>query len=195
MIWTRQTAIENRENSISESIFQLIETLSKIETMNQTSNIFDSQIMKTMKVSTQQKFDYAILQVEFNQFKQKRERVELLKKIEKTKTIKIAEFFENKFVSLMNRIMINEFQKKKFFKIMNSKKYKSAHNTILILSYENVEKFLRFADIFTSTIKTRFCSLKVFLRTYQRKIEKNIKKSLILFSFFKNNLWIFYKNI
>ncbi len=30
---------------------------------------------------------------------------------------------------------------------------------------------------------------------YRRKIEKNIKKSLILFLFFKNNLLIFYKNI
>jgi hypothetical protein len=74
----------------------------------------------------QQKFDYATLQVEFNQLEQKRERIELLKKIEKAKAIKIAEFFENKFVLLMNRIMIDELQKKKFFKIMNSKKYKNA---------------------------------------------------------------------
>ncbi len=79
--------------------------------MNQTSNIFKSQIMKAVKISTQQKFDYATLQVEFNQFEQKSERIELLKKIEKAKTIKIVEFFENKFVSLMNRIMINELQK------------------------------------------------------------------------------------
>jgi hypothetical protein len=82
--------------------------------------------MKMIKVSTQQQFDYAILQVELNQFEQKREEVELLKKIKKAKTIKIAEFFENKLVSLMNRIMIDELQKKKFFKIMNSKKYKNA---------------------------------------------------------------------
>jgi uncharacterized protein YlbG (UPF0298 family) len=67
--------------------------------------------MKAVKISTQQKFDYATLQVEFNQFEQKSERIELLKKIEKAKTIKIVEFFENKFVSLMNRIMINELQK------------------------------------------------------------------------------------
>jgi hypothetical protein len=69
--------------------------------------------MRTIKVSTQQKLDYAILQVELNQFEQKRERVELLKKIEKTKAIKIVEFFENKLVLLMNRIMIDELQKKK----------------------------------------------------------------------------------
>jgi activator of 2-hydroxyglutaryl-CoA dehydratase len=94
--------------------------------MNQTSNIFESQIMRAIKVSTQQKFDYATLQVELNQFEQKRERIELLKKVEKAKAIKIVEFFENKLASLMNRIMIDEFQKKKFFKIMNSKKYKNA---------------------------------------------------------------------
>jgi hypothetical protein len=81
--------------------------------------------MKAIKVSTQQKFDYATLQVELNQLEQKRKRVKLLKKIEKAKTIKIAEFLENKFVFLMNRIMIDKFQKKKFFKIMNSKKYKN----------------------------------------------------------------------
>ncbi len=80
--------------------------------MNQTSNIFKNQIMKTIKISTQQKFDYAILQIELNQFEQKRERVELFKKIEKTKTIKIVEFFENKLVSLINRIIIDEFSKK-----------------------------------------------------------------------------------
>jgi hypothetical protein len=126
MIRTRQIAIENRKNSLSESIFQLIEAISKTKTMNQTSNIFESQIMKAIKISTQQKLNYATLQIEFNQFEQKRERIELFKKIEKAKTIKIAEFFENKFVSLMNRIIIDELQKKRFFKIMNSKKYKNA---------------------------------------------------------------------
>ncbi len=69
MIRTRQIAIENRKNSLSKSTFQLIETISKMKMMNQISNIFDSQIMKTIKISTQQKFDYATLQVELNQFK------------------------------------------------------------------------------------------------------------------------------
>ncbi len=126
MIRTRQTAIENRKNSLSRSISQLIEAISKMKTMNQTSNNFENQIMRTIKVSTQQKFDYATLQIELNQLEQKQERIELFRKIEKAKVIKIAEFFENKFVLLMNRIMIDELQKKKFFKIMNSKKYKSA---------------------------------------------------------------------
>jgi hypoxanthine-guanine phosphoribosyltransferase len=58
MIRTQQTAIENRKNSLSKSISQLIETVSKVKTMNQTSNIFKNQIMKAIKISTQQKFDY-----------------------------------------------------------------------------------------------------------------------------------------
>ncbi len=37
-----------------------------MKTMNQTLNIFENQIMKAIKVSTQQKFNYAILQIEFN---------------------------------------------------------------------------------------------------------------------------------
>ncbi len=71
MIRTRQYAIENRKNSLSKLIFSLIKATSKMKTMNQTSNIFENQIMKTIKVSTQQKFDYAILQIKFNQFEQK----------------------------------------------------------------------------------------------------------------------------
>jgi hypothetical protein len=125
MIRTRQTAIEDRKSSLSKSISRLIEVVSKMKTMNQTSNIFESQIMKAIKVSTQQKFDYATLQIELNQFEQKRKRIELLRKIEKTKAIKTVEFSEIQFAFLMNRIMIDEFQKKKLFKIMNSKKYKN----------------------------------------------------------------------
>jgi hypothetical protein len=86
-------------------------------------------------------------------------------------------------------------QKKKLFKIMNSKKYKTRHSTILISLYENVEKFLRFADTFILMIRTKFFSSEVFLRTYRRKIEKDIRKSLILSSFLENNSLIFYKNI
>jgi hypothetical protein len=94
MIRTRQITIENRKNSLSKSIFSLIEAVSKMKTMNQTLNIFESQIMKTIEISTQQKFNYATLQIELNEFEQKRKRVELLKKIKKTKAIKIVEFSE-----------------------------------------------------------------------------------------------------
>ncbi len=48
--------------------------------------------------------------------------LERLRKRKRSKSLN----FSNKLVFLMNRIMIDELQKKKFFKIMNSKKYKNA---------------------------------------------------------------------
>ncbi len=64
--------------------------------------------MKTIEISTQQKLNYTILQIELNQFEQKQKRVELFKKIEKKKTIKIAEFSKIQFVFSMNRIIIDD---------------------------------------------------------------------------------------
>jgi hypothetical protein len=169
MIRTRQTAIENRESSISESIFQLIEAISEVKTMNQTSNIFENQILKAIEVSTQQKLDYVILQIEFNQFEQKRERIEFLRKMKKAKAIKIVEFSENIFVSLMNRIMIDELQKKKFFKIMNSKKYKNATQHDLnnfiqeCLEIFEIRKHIYFDD------KNKILFVKSFLESVSTK--------------------------
>ncbi len=45
--------------------------------------------------------------------------------MQKIRIIKIVEFSNNTFVTLTNRILIDEFQKKKFFKIVDSKKYKN----------------------------------------------------------------------
>jgi hypothetical protein len=142
--------------------------------------------MKAIKVSTQQKFDYAILQVELNQFEQERKRIELLKKIEKAKAIKIVEFFENKFVFLMNRIMIDELQKKKFFKIMNSKKYKNATQydfNILIRKCRKVFKICRhiyFDD------KNKILFVRNFLESVSTKNWKRHQKIInIIFIFWK----------
>jgi hypothetical protein len=176
MIRTRQTAIENRKNSLSESNFQLIEAISKLKTMNQTSNIFESQIMRMIEVSTQQKFDYAILQIELNQFEQKRERIELLKKIEKAKTIKIVEFFENKFVLLMNRIMIDELQKKKFFKITNSKKYKSATQHDLNTFIRECRKIFEIRQHIYFDDKNKILFVKDFLENVSTKNWKKYQK-------------------
>jgi hypothetical protein len=63
--------------------------------------------MKAIKI-VQQKFDYAILQTELNQLEQKRKRIELLRKVKKAKTTKVAEFSETHLAFLMNRIMIDE---------------------------------------------------------------------------------------
>jgi hypothetical protein len=186
MIRTRQTAIENRENSLSKSISWLIETVSKMKTMNQTSNIFESQIMRTIKVSTQQKFDYAILQIELNQLEQKRKRIELLKKIEKTKTIKIAEFFEIQFVLLMNRIMIDEFQKKKFFKIMNSKKYKSTTQHDFNIFIRKCRKIFEICRHIYFDDKNKIFFVKSFLENVSTKNWKKHQKIIdIIFIFWK----------
>jgi hypothetical protein len=190
---TRQIAIEDRKNSLSKSIFRLIEAISKVKTMNQTLNIFESQIMKAIKVSTQQKLDYAILQIELNQFEQKRKRIELLRKIEKTKAIKIVEFFEIQLAFLMNRIMIDKLQKKKFFKIMNSKKYKNSTQHDLNIFIRECWKVFEIRRHIYFDDKNKIFFVKSFFEMYRRRIEKNIKKSLILFHFLKTIYWFFTK--
>jgi hypothetical protein len=169
MIRTRQIVIEDRKSSVSKSIFRLIETVSKVKTMNQTSNIFESQIMKAIKISTQQKFDYAILQIELNQFEQKRKRIELLKKIEKTKAIKTAEFSETQLIFLMNRIMIDELQKKKFFKIMNSKKYKSTTQHDLNIFIRECRKIFEIRRHIYFDDKNKIFFVKSFLESVSTK--------------------------
>ncbi len=186
MIRTRQTAIEDRENSLSESIFRLIEAVSKVKTMNQTSNIFESQIMKTIEVSTQQKLDYAILQIEFNQFEQKRKRIELLRKIEKTKTIKIAEFSEIQLAFLMNRIMIDELQKKKFFKIMNSKKYKNTTQHDLNIFIRECREIFEIRRHIYFDDKNKILFVKSFLENVSTKNWKKHQKIIdIIFIFWE----------
>ncbi len=186
MIRTRQTAIEDRKSSLSESIFRLIETVSKVKTMKQTSNIFESQIMKTIEISTQQKLDYAILQIEFNQLEQKRKRIELLRKIEKTKAIKIAEFSETQFASLMNRIMIDELQKKKLFKIMNSKKYKSTTQHDFNIFIRECRKIFEIRRHIYFDDKNKILFVRSFLESVSTKNWKRHQKiSDIIFIFWK----------
>jgi hypothetical protein len=186
MIQTRQTAIKDRENSLSKSISRLIETVSKVKTMNQTSNIFKSQIMKAIKISTQQKFDYAILQVELNQFEQKRKRIEFFKKIEKTKAIKTAEFSEIQLVFLTNRIMIDELQKKKLFKIMNSKKYKNTTQHDLNIFIRKCRKFFEIRRHIYFDDKNKFFFVRSFLESVSTKNWKRHQKIIdIIFIFWE----------
>ncbi len=69
--------------------------------------------------------NYAVLQRELDQLNEKRRRVELLREMQKIKAIKIVEFFEAIFATSTNRNEIDNLQKKKFFKIVNFKKYKN----------------------------------------------------------------------
>jgi hypothetical protein len=186
MIRTRQTAIENRENSLSKSFSRLIEAVSKMKTMNQTSNIFESQIMRAIEISTQQKLDYAILQIELNQFEQKRKRIELFRKIEKTKAIKTAEFSETQLAFLMNRIMIDELQKKKFFKIMNSKKYKNTTQHDLNIFIRECRKIFEIRKHIYFDDKNKILFIRSFFESVSTKNWKRHQKIIdIIFIFWE----------
>ncbi len=61
--------------------------------------------------------------------------------MQKIKIIKIVEFLDETFVILTNRTLIDELQKKKLFKIVDSKKYKNItqHNlNIFIREYNEM---------------------------------------------------------
>ncbi len=93
--------------------------MKKSITMNEAFDTFNTSIIEAFKSN------YAALQRELDQLNEKRRRVELLRKMQKTKTIKIAEFFEIILATSTNRNEIDDLQKKNFFKIVNSKKYKN----------------------------------------------------------------------
>jgi hypothetical protein len=86
-----------------------------------------NEAFDTFNTSTVEAFEsnYAALQRELDQLNEKRRRVELLREMQKTKTVKIAEFSEVMFATSTNCNEIDDFQKKKFFKIVNFQKYKN----------------------------------------------------------------------
>jgi hypothetical protein len=88
--------------------------------MNKASDTFNTQTIEAFETS-----NYAALQRELDQLNEKRRRIELLREMQKIKAIKITEFSEIIFATTMNRNNIDDLQKKKLFKIMNFKKYKS----------------------------------------------------------------------
>jgi hypothetical protein len=166
MIRTRQIAIENRKSLVQESTSQTIEAASK--TMNQTSNIFESQTMRAIEVA-QQKLDYATLQTELDQLEQKRERIELLRKVKKAKAVKTVEFSETQLALLMNQIMIDEFQKKKFFKIIDSKKYKNATQHDLNTFIRECRKMFEIRRHIYSDDKNKILFVRSFLENVSTK--------------------------
>jgi recombinational DNA repair protein RecR len=84
--------------------------MKKSITMNEAFDTFNTSIVETFESN------YAVLQRELDQLIEKRRRIELLREMQKTKTIKIAEFFEVVFATSTNRNEIDDFQKKKLFK-------------------------------------------------------------------------------
>ncbi len=93
--------------------------MKKSITMNEAFDTFSTSIIEAFESN------YAALQRELDQLNEKRRRIELLREMQKTRTVKIAEFFEVIFATSTNRNEIDDLQKKNFFKIVNFKKYKS----------------------------------------------------------------------
>ncbi len=108
MIRTRQKTSTNSQRSSTSSFASQSKTISmkKSITMNETFDTFNTSIVETLESN------YAALQRELDQLNEKRRRIELLRKMQKTKTIKTAEFFEIIFATSTNRNEIDDLQKK-----------------------------------------------------------------------------------
>ncbi len=121
MIQTRQkTSIDSLDSSTFDSASMSgISSVVESTVMNETFDMFDVQMIEASEAS-----NYAILQRELNQIEKKRRRVKLVRKMKQIRIVKIAEFFTKTIVTA-NRVLIDDLQKKKLFKIVNSKKYKS----------------------------------------------------------------------
>ncbi len=121
MIRTRQKTSTNSQRSSTSSFASQSETISmkKSITMNEAFDTFSTSIIEAFESN------YAALQRELDQLNEERRRVELLREMQKTRAVKIAEFSEVIFATSTNRSEIDDLQKKKLFKIVNFKKYKS----------------------------------------------------------------------
>jgi hypothetical protein len=121
MIRTRQKTSTNFQRNSTSSFASQSETISmkKSITMNKAFDTFNRSIIEAFESN------YAVLQRELDRLNEKRRRIELLREVQKTRTIKIIKFSEIIFATSTNRNEIDDFQKKKFFKIVNFKKYKS----------------------------------------------------------------------
>ncbi len=138
MIRIRQdTSINSRESSTSDSASRIeVAATNESTTMNETSDTFDTQTIEASEIS-----NYAILQRELNQLNKERQQTQLFREVQKIRTIKIVKFSNETFVILTNETLIDEFQKKKLFKIINSKEYKNIiqHNlNIFIREYNEM---------------------------------------------------------
>jgi hypothetical protein len=147
-----------------------------MKTMNQTFNIFESQIMKAIKISMQQKFNYAILQIEFNQFKQKRKRIELFKKLKKQKRSKSLNFSRIKLFFWWIKSWLMNFQKEIFFKIMISKKYKNATQHDLNIFIRECRKIFEIRKHIYFDDKNKILFIKTFFENVSTKNWKKHQK-------------------
>jgi recombinational DNA repair protein RecR len=77
--------------------------MKKSITMNEAFDTFNTSIIKAFESN------YAVLQRELDQLNEKRRRIELLREMQKTKTIKTVEFFKIIFATSTNRNEIDDF--------------------------------------------------------------------------------------
>jgi hypothetical protein len=94
--------------------------MKKSITINEAFDTFNTQTIEAFEAS-----NYAALQRELDQLNEKRRRIKLLREMQKIRAVKTAEFSEVVFAMSTNRSEIDDLQKKKFFKIVNFKKYKN----------------------------------------------------------------------
>ncbi len=121
MIRTKQKTSTNFQRSSTSNFASQSETVSmkKSTTMNEAFDTFNTSTIEAFESN------YAALQRELDQLNEKRRRIELLREMQKTRTVKAAEFSEVVFATSTNRSEIDDLQKKKLFKIVNFKKYKN----------------------------------------------------------------------
>jgi hypothetical protein len=122
MIRTKQKTSTNSQRSSTSNLASQSKTISmkKLITMNETFNTFNTQTIEAFETS-----NYAVLQRKLDQLNEKHRRIELLREMQKIRTIKIAEFSEVILATTTNRDDIDDLRKKKLFKIVNFKKYKN----------------------------------------------------------------------
>jgi hypothetical protein len=155
--------------------------MKKSITMNDTFDTFNTSIIEAFESN------YVVLQRELDSLNEKRRRIELLREVQKTRTVKIVEFSEVVFATSTNRNEIDDLQKKKFFKIVNFKKYKSItqHDLNIFISECN-EMFEIRRNIYAND-KNKILFAKNFLDDVSAKDWERHQKTidLIAISWFK----------
>jgi hypothetical protein len=176
MIRTRQKTLTNSQRSSTSIFTSQSKTISmkKSITMNEAFNTFNTSIVETFESN------YAVLQRELDQLNEKRRRVELLREMQKTRTIKIVEFSEIIFATSTNRNKIDDLQKKKLFKIVNFKKYKNITQHDLNIFIREYNKMFEIRRNIYANDKDKILFARSFLDVVSTKDWKRHQKTIDL---------------
>ncbi len=176
MIRTRQKTSMNSQRNLASSFASRDEIISmkKSITMNETFDTFNTSIVEAFESN------YAVLQRKLDQLNEERRRVELLREMQKTKTVQNAEFFEVIFATSTNRNEIDDFQNKKFFKIVNFKKYKSITQHDLNIFIKKCNDMFKIRRNIYANDKDKILFAKSFLDDVSMKDWKRHQKTIDL---------------